>query len=196
MLKQAQCKIAFIGTSCSGKTTAAMGVAHALKKQSVLTGLVISEDSKMPWNWRYFPKDFIAYQGMFARQMYAEVEITLRPDIDVVVSDRSILDLAAIAITDHPTKEQVLKSIVDSWIHTYDYLFYLPPIENYQEDGVRPPNEFRMNVHANLISMLSEPWIDSGKVCKVDNRDTVISDVVTLLEVNHGKSFNRSSSCR
>lgn len=176
MPKISKRKIAFIGAPCSGKTTTTMRITAELKELGVNAVAVVSEDEKLHWNWRYFPETPIAHHGAIAKQIYAETAASLR-DVDIVVSDRSILDLASIAITDHPKFEIVFRNLIDTWIDTYDNLFYLSPLP-YVEDGKRPPNEFRMKTHETLVSLMKDY---SSKVIQVEDRTTLINRIGNVI---------------
>jgi AAA domain len=156
--KSAKYKIAFTGTNSSGKTTMAMEVCSRLKRDyRALAELVSSQDRKITWKDDHFPVDPRAHYGMITNLIHAEVQAELKGDADVVITDRSVLDLYAIALTDHPDSKMIkeLGYTVNAWSKTYTKIFYLPPLP-YQEDGKRPPDEFRMRTHATLISLLGE----------------------------------------
>lgn len=152
-------KVAFTGTNSSGKTTMALEVTARLKRQyHVLAEVVSSQDRKITWKDEHFPVDPRAHYGMISNLVKAEVEAELKGDAEIVITDRSVLDLYAIALTDHPDHPMVkqMEGCIRSWMTSYTHVFYLPPLD-YQEDGKRPPNEFRMQTHATLRRLI-EQW--------------------------------------
>lgn len=156
--KRATRKFAFTGTNSSGKTTMALEVTARLKyPYGVLAECVASQDRKTSWDSRHFPATIEAHFGMIARHVYAETEAALRGDCDVVVCDRSVIDLLSIARVDHPndTRLEGLTAYVKAWASTYDAVYYLPPCE-YVADGKRPPDEFRLKTHASLLEILPQ----------------------------------------
>lgn len=155
--KSASNKIAFTGTNCSGKTTMAMEVCARLKHSHVLAELVSSQDRKITWKDEHFPVDPRAHYGMICNLINAEVQAELKGDCDVVITDRSVLDLYAIALTDHPISRLILdmKPMVLAWASTYTTIYRLEPLP-YQEDGKRPSDDFRLRTYSTLVNFLSE----------------------------------------
>ena len=156
--KSAKYKVAFTGTNSSGKTTMALDVTARLKaEEHVLAEVVSSQDRKITWKDDHFPVNPAAHYGMIATLIRAEVEACLKGDATIVVTDRSALDLYAIASYDHPDSKLVkdLGVMVRSWLTTYSRIYYLPPLA-YQEDGKRPSDDFRMKTHARLLELIDE----------------------------------------
>jgi hypothetical protein len=155
--KMSQFKYAFTGTNCSGKTTMALATAARMKRMAVLAELVSSQDRKISWKDDYFPFTPVAHYGMITNLIHAEVQAMLKGDADVIVTDRSVLDLYAIMCTDHPDDPMTigLENAVLAWMKTYTKVFYLAPLP-YQEDGKRPADDFRMRTHATLRRLMDE----------------------------------------
>lgn len=181
--RSSQYKVAFTGTNSSGKTTMALTTAGRLKERHVLAEVVSSQDRKITWKDEHFPVDPRAHYGMISNLVKAEVEAELKGDALIVVTDRSVLDLYAIALTDHPDHPWVkdgLWQYVKAWIESYSRIYYLPPLA-YQEDGKRPPDEFRMRTHATLRKII--------EVHKFDNvveipRTEVFKDISKLIGIH------------
>ena len=68
-------KIAYTGTNCSGKTTAALDTTVRLKLAGVLAEVVSSQDRKISWKDDHFPVDYRAHYGMMTNLIHAEVQI-------------------------------------------------------------------------------------------------------------------------
>ncbi len=157
--RSAKLKVAFTGTNSSGKTTMALDVTARLKgEHHVLAEVVSSQDRKITWKDDHFPVNPVAHYGMICNLIHAEVQATLKGDATIVVTDRSALDLYAIALYDHPDSDLIknLGVMVKSWCTTYTRIYYLPPLA-YQEDGKRPSDTFRMATHAKLMELI-EKW--------------------------------------
>lgn len=179
--KSSKNKIAFTGTNCSGKTTMALEVTTRLKSEHhYLAEVVSSQDRKVNWKDDHFPVDPRAHYGMMTNLIHAEVQAELKGDADVVITDRSVLDLYAIALVDHPNSKMILnmRGMIDSWLETYTKIFYLPPLD-YQEDGKRPPNDFRMKTHASLLREIESR--NYSNVEMISDRSTVMSKVRNTL---------------
>ena len=180
--KSAKQKIAFTGTNSSGKTTMAMEVCARLKRDHhVLAELVSSQDRKITWKDDHFPVDPRAHYGMITNLIHAEVQAELKGDANVVITDRSVLDLYAIALTDHPdsTMIKALWQMVLAWSKTYTRIYFLKPL-SYQEDGKRPSDEFRMKTFDTL-----ERLLDFHKLPNVIRleRHEIFSDIREVLAV-------------
>lgn len=149
-------KIAFTGTNSSGKTTMALAVTARLKEQyHHLAEVVSSQDRKITWADKHFPANPLAHYGMITNMIHAEVAATLKGDATTVVTDRSVLDLYSIAVTDHPNDPLIiaLAPMVREYAKTYTRIYYLPPLP-YQEDGKRPSDDFRMKTHESLRALI------------------------------------------
>lgn len=178
--KSSKFKFAFTGTNCSGKTTMALDITSRLKMQGVLAEVVSSQDRKITWKDDHFPVDPRAHYGMITNLIHAEVQAELKGDAEVVITDRSVLDLYAIARYDHPESYMIdgLISTVESWLKTYTKVYYLAPLP-YQADGKRPEDSFRMATHAKLRELMN--WsVFSGKVVEL-SRHEVLDDILTIM---------------
>lgn len=152
-----QIKIAFTGTNCSGKTTAALDTTVRLKMAGKLAEVVSSQDRKISWKDDHFPVDYRAHYGMMTNLIHAEVQAELKGDAEIVVTDRSILDLYAIATYDHPNDIRIaaMEDMVKAWVSSYTRIFYLEPLP-YQADNKRPNDEFRMATHGQLVKLMDK----------------------------------------
>ena len=181
--KSSKNKIAFTGTNSSGKTTMALEVTTRLKSENhYLAEVVSSQDRKVTWKDEHFPVDERAHYGMITGLIYAEVAAELKGDADVVITDRSVLDLYAIAKTDHPNGMMVnaMQDMIDAWVTGYKKIFYLPPLA-YQEDGKRPPNEFRLRTHGTLLRIIEERQYPNLEM--ITDRSAVMGKVRKVLGI-------------
>lgn len=184
--RSAKLKVAFTGTNSSGKTTMALDVTARLKgEHHVLAEVVSSQDRKITWKDDHFPVNPIAHYGMICNLIHAEVQATLKGDATIVVTDRSALDLYAIALYDHPDSQLIkdLGVMVKSWLTTYTRIYYLPPLA-YQEDGKRPSDTFRMATHAKLMELIQD-W-NIPNLCMLD-RPQAYRDIKELCGVSNVK---------
>lgn len=175
--KSSKFKFALTGTNCSGKTTLALGLTESLKRDSVLAEVVSSSDRRISWSDAHFPVDVRAHWGMITKLIGAEVAAELRGDADVVITDRSVLDLYAIATYDHPNNASMLAlepAILD-WVSKYTAIYYLEPLP-YQEDNKRPNDDFRMATHANLLTLFDKYRYRLPNVFKIPRKE-VLHDI-------------------
>ena len=181
--KSSKNKIAFTGTNCSGKTTMAMDVTARLKYRGVLAELVSSQDRKITWRDEHFPVDFRAHYGMISNMVNAEVQAELKGDADVVITDRSVLDLYSIAVTDHEYVEHIknMEWYIRSWATTYTKIYYLDPL-TYQDDGKRPDDSFRMKTHSKLLGIIELYKLDNVVILP---RHEIYKDIQSTLGLDY-----------
>lgn len=159
-------KFAFIGTSSAGKTTATYQTCGFLKTHGIRVDGILQQDRRLPFPAALLETHAEAQYWFITNMMTAENYLALQPGVDCIVSDRSVLDFFAYAETQWPRQVNDLRQMVVSWVSTYDTLYYLPPRE-YDNDGVRPSDEFRLEVDKTLNNLITyEPRIDR-KVAQV-----------------------------
>jgi hypothetical protein len=187
MTTSAKHKFAFTGTNCSGKTTMALDVTARLKKMHVLAEVVSSQDRKITWKDVHFPIDYRAHYGMITNLIHAEVQAELKGDATVVITDRSVLDLYAIATYDHPTNPQLaeLEHAILAWCSSYTKIYYLEPL-TYQEDNKRPSDHFRMATHGQLLHLFDK--YNLPNVIRIPRSD-VFKDLKATLGIQGNPPF-------
>jgi tRNA uridine 5-carbamoylmethylation protein Kti12 len=119
-------KIAFTGTNNSGKTTQAYRLAAELQMRGKVVE-VVSVDRQRSFPTECLSKSFEAHYCQFAQQMQIENERMLRPDVDFVVCDRTLLDYAVYACHLDEEKGSQLMGLAMPYLKTYHEIFYLPP---------------------------------------------------------------------
>lgn len=177
-------KIAFVGTSCAGKTTAAFGLIARLKSYSVLAEGLTSQDRKFSFNPALLESEELAQNWMVANLIAKEVDAFLHPDVDVLISDRSPLDLLAYYAFQYEDSGlmHALKDYVFAYLSTYDALYYLPPLQ-YQDDGKRPSDSFRLGVDKVLLGLIEETNTRYPGLVQNIPRNKILESVLLLLGV-------------
>ncbi len=141
-------KIAFVGSHGVGKTTLCFGLAARLKAADISLDVVgeIARRCPLPIN----QDTTLAAQGWILHTQIAE-EILAGARYEVVICDRSVLDnFVYLLLSTGP--QPVFKTLVDSWIGTYDLLVQVPIITNPQADGLRSTDpSFQNAVHERLL---------------------------------------------
>ncbi len=148
-------KFAFIGTSSAGKTTATYQTCAFLKQHGIRVDGILQQDRRLPFSPSLLPVKVEAQHWFIANMMCAESYLSLQEGTDCLVSDRSVIDFFAYAETQWPGQLESTKAFVADWCTTYETLFYLKP-RAYDNDGVRPPDAFRLEVDVTLRSLLPE----------------------------------------
>lgn len=144
-------KYAVAGTSCAGKTTLVYALISRLKQYGVLADGVLNADRRINFDPALLEKEEKTQLWMVNNIMQKEIEVEMQPDVDVIISDRSVLDLMAYYTYQFPMSSlcSAQQRVVNEWIKTYDTIFVLDPLQ-YQEDGKRPSDEFRLAVDNQL----------------------------------------------
>jgi len=162
-------KIALIGTSCSGKTTTAYELVARLRKSGYHAEGNTSSDRIYPFAQEKLNVLHEAQCYVILQHAFLETRAAVRDDVDIIISDRSVLDF--FAYYDYCFKDRQntayfksLKLFVFEWIKTYDLIFYLPPLP-WVNDNKRPSDEFRMGVDNVIKSYISE--LDT--IIKIEN---------------------------
>lgn len=180
-------KFALIGTSCSGKTTTAYALTSRLKSYGILADGVFSQDRKFSFDKKHLLTKEIAQQWMVNNLISKETDTILHDDIDVLITDRSALDLMAYYVHQFPTSVmmQSMLEYVLTYLGTYTKLYYMKPLP-YQDDNKRPNDEFRMAVDRQLRSIIESdvPLRLKDRICFLEP-SKILEDV--LLTIGHKK---------
>lgn len=166
-------KFAIIGTSCAGKTALTHALVGRLKSYGVLADGVYSQDRKFS-----FPIEAIdsepAQNWMIANLIAKEADLGLHTDVEVLISDRSPLDLMAYYTYQFTTElSKAALAYVVSWCKTYDALYYLDPLP-YQDDTKRPDDAFRMDVDRVLLQLMAEAQEQGVNIKRVARKDILL----------------------
>lgn len=150
-------KIALIGSSCSGKTTLATKLVYELRKRGYLCEGVIGSDRHYTFDPKLLDTSNEAQQYVILQQAFLETEKYLRKDVDILVTDRSLIDFLAYYDYCIGRKKSSIfaafKHLAYAWLSTYDLIFYLEPLP-YRSDRLRPSNRFRREVDKVLKDLI------------------------------------------
>lgn len=148
-------KFAVIGTSCSGKTTLTYSILAHLKQMGIHCDGVLQQDRRFSFDRDQLEKYKEAQYYFICNQIMRETELTLRGHAEVIVSDRSVLDLYAYYVAMYGMNEDLLQ-FVGNWCRTYIVLYYLDPLP-YIDDKQRPSDKFRLQVDEILKELIQMP---------------------------------------
>lgn len=148
-------KFALIGTSSSGKTTFTYGLVSRLKSYGILADGVFNQDRKFSFDRHLIETEEAAQNWMVTNIISKEIDIGLHEDVDVLVSDRSAIDLYAYYHFQYPDSDlcKALGAYVREWAKTYACLYYLEPLA-FHDDGIRPADDFRMAVDEHMRTVV------------------------------------------
>lgn len=150
-------KIGIIGTSSSGKTTLCYEVLWKLKRAGVLCDGVLQQDRRFTFDRALLETDPLAQWSFISNQIKNEADMAMRPGVDILVSDRSPLDLYAYYVATHGPNENLQAAVMDWCETTFEKLYMLRPVK-YEDDKVRPSEKFRDSVNTILISLLFDSY--------------------------------------
>lgn len=167
-------KIAIIGTSCSGKTTKALEVLYELKKRGILADGLLSQDRRFCFEREKLETEKLAQYYVILEQAKKEAELMLKDDVNVLISDRSVVDFYAYLETMYG-RDDMFFNFVKLWAKSYKVMYYLEPL-SYVYDGKRPTDEFRLKVDKKLRKIIKE-----FSNVKVIERDKILADILVTI---------------
>lgn len=175
-------KFALIGTSSSGKTTLTFDILARLKLLGVLVDGVLQQDRRLCFDRSKLETHPEAQYAVIFNMVVKESELSCKDGVDVIVSDRSVLDFYAYYECMYG-RSQYLFDFIKQWCSSYCSLYYLNPL-TYQDDGSRPTNSFRLRVDECLVAIIEE--LSLPNLLKVD-RDSVYSNILGKIKRKLGK---------
>lgn len=167
-------KIGFTGTHGTGKTTACLELVTQLKKLGVDANIVTNTARSCPLDINESATTD-AQLWIMGTMMKKELE----SKSNVVVCDRSLLDVLAYTQRVNPLMANRMEPFIREYLKSYNVLFYMQPKEGYlREDGRRSVNlKFQQEIEEILIDMIMK-W-DIG-VCYKDDRLSVVKDLLNI----------------
>ena len=175
-------KIGVIGTHGTRKTSLCYDFAGRLKGVGINAG-VMEEVA------RNRPPGFNINEGttresqlwILHSQIKGELEYAARGDIEVLFTDRAVIDNWMYYVYRFKKDNPALDSLVNYWTKTYDLLVKLPILENksLKEDPTRSKGlEFQLGIDELLERELTERGIPFNKYTTTEN---VMENVMALL---------------
>ena len=153
--RQANLKLALIGTHGVGKTTLAYEICSLLKKADHNVELIteVARQSPFPVN---AATTLEGQLWILHTQISAELDAARRAPH--VICDRSVLDNYCYLVNKFGRQPQ-LEQWLAWWMNSYDLLVGVPPLaEGIQPDGFRSEDQlFQQRIHALLKRVLGEP---------------------------------------
>lgn len=175
-------KFAFIGTSSSGKTTATYQTCAYLKERGIRVDGILQQDRRLPFSPDLLSTHAEAQYWFIFNMITTESYMSLSRGTDCLVSDRSVLDFYAYMKYQWPKDSHEAGDVVTLWLDTYHTLFYLPP-RAYDNDGVRPSDEFRLGVDRTLKDLISvnskkvkeiPDWLSAARTIAIETKRSVL----------------------
>lgn len=164
-------KYALVGSSGAGKTTLVYQVAGLLKVAGVHVETVISGDRRLPFPADRLEDTLDAQAYVIVNQARLELDRSCTQGIDVVLSDRSVVDFLIYARETFPNAwdsvvMRSLEAFVKSWQLTYDQLFYVPMRAQYDTVEARPSESFARRVDDAIVRYLYGSSLPSSLPCR------------------------------
>ncbi|RJR29694.1 hypothetical protein C4564_01895 [Candidatus Microgenomates bacterium] len=138
MFKKPIAKFAFAGPVCSGKTTMAWKLLAMLKSAGYLVDGAVNEYRRtMTFDLSKIHENPWAQYLMVLQKATAEASLAARSDVEVIVSDRSVVDTYAhMVLQNGDWEDPTLSKFVKAWMGTYTCVYVLAPLK-YVDDGLR-----------------------------------------------------------
>lgn len=144
-------KIGIIGTSSSGKTTLCYEILWRLKKAGVTCDGVLQQDRRISFDPKLLDINELAQFSIISNQMKMEADICMAPGVEMVVSDRSPLDLYAYHLATFGGNKYLSQLVHDWCENTFEKLFVLRPVKYEKTPARTITHEFRMQVFEHLM---------------------------------------------
>lgn len=155
-------KIAFVGTSCTGKTT----LVEEYKKRfrGNHKGVVVDEAARSFFSQNPHIRDRFstAVQGQIQNLALNNEKAAQLSGSPIIICDRSVLDAVAYARAYRDTKgAKILFEGIRHWIPTYNWIFLLNPADiPYQQDAIRTESEKeRQEFHVAFMELFRETGV-------------------------------------
>lgn len=146
-------KLAFIGSHGVGKTTLCYGLAARLKARDVAVEVVheVARRCPLPIN----QETSRAAQAWILHSQIGE-ELVAQARYPVVICDRSVLDNYVYLLL-AAGRDEMLETLVASWLETYDLLVQVPIAGSPSPDGIRSADpSFQRAVEERLDREIAE----------------------------------------
>ena len=178
-------KFAIIGSSSAGKTTLSLRILADLKRLGVLVDGVLQQDRRLCFDRDLLETDIEAQYVVIFNMVCRESEMLLKRGVEVVISDRSVLDFYAY-FEEMYGRHDYIWNFVLGWCETYEALYYLDRL-NYHDDGNRPAEDFVERVDQRLRKLIAEikTAVEAGgrKInLQTIPRDEVYSDILNRIK--------------
>lgn len=180
-------KFGIIGTACCGKTTLCYQILARLKQEGIKCDGVLQQDCRINFDRSLLDTEEAAQWSIIANQLKEEADMALRKDIDVIITDRSPLDLYMYYqfcfggnVSLHHTLEIWCRQ-------TFTSLYLLHPVA-YEESAARCTDTFRMSIHQRMLTI---PRTYKGVIQEEQpipeasgqrNRDWIIQDILQKIK--------------
>jgi nicotinamide riboside kinase len=136
--------IGLFGSESLGKTSIGYMLTGRLRSHGVLAEFVTDSSAAMPFEPECFDHYDAAWMYVVAKKIAAECEFALRRNVEVIISDRTPLDLWYYWRMKHPRSSLLPNAhpLVLSWMHQYDALYFLPAAgTEFRYDQFREPTD-------------------------------------------------------
>lgn len=161
MRRAAPTRIALVGAESTGKSTLALSLTARLREHGVWAEHVPESASSAPFPPAVLDTDPAAHAYMVTAKMAAESAVAVKPNVRVIISDRSPFDHAAylaVRFNNLPLQDDAIITAARAWLRHYDFIFHLRTAgAAYVEDGHRQAaeeNDYREKVDAFLAAAL------------------------------------------
>jgi hypothetical protein len=136
--------VGLFGSESIGKTSTGYMLTGRLRSHGLLAEFVTDSSAAMPFPPDRFDTHVAAWVYVLTKKIERECEVALRSNVEVIISDRTPLDLLAYAQMKHPASPtlEALRPLVDYWLSLYDHLYFFPAAgTTFRYDEFREPTD-------------------------------------------------------
>jgi nicotinamide riboside kinase len=168
--------IAISGGESTGKTTLATQLCGRLRTRGLLAELVYEPGASLPFAPTFLDKGIEGWLYQITKRISQEVAVATRPNVDVLIVDRTPIDFLAYYATRFlPTASledqalyEALLALGTAWVRRYDLIYSLSVTgSTYRADGFRAHESFntwRAPADQKMWSMLKLRCPDAIRV--------------------------------
>lgn len=136
--------IGLFGSESIGKTSTAYMLTGRLRTHGLLAEVVTDSSAAMPFPPDRFDTHPVAWMYVIMRKIERECEYALRSNVEILVSDRTPLDLLTYFRMKHPESDLVeaVDRLMKVWMSRYDLLYFFPAKgTEFRFDSFREPTD-------------------------------------------------------
>jgi len=137
--------VGLFGSESIGKTSTGYMLTGRLRTHGLLAEYVTDSSAAMPFPPDRFDTHVSAWVYVLMKKIERECEVALRSNVEVIISDRTPLDLFAYFQMKHPeahAASAAIAPLVDYWVSLYDHLYFFPAAgTTFRSEGFREPTD-------------------------------------------------------
>lgn len=182
-------KLALVGPNGVGKSSNCFFMHNFLTNRGYTVKTLVNTDRIEAFPNSKLADTDLAHGHIIHNIMRLETEVAVLDNCDILLVDRSVVDLYATAKFDWPDSEYLksMETLIDFWSKSYDRLFYLSEVlidPSTDTDTDRPDLELRLSHAQNMDKVLKSSYPETLVPCSSDD---LFDCILTYLETTDAK---------